>query len=199
MAVMPIYDYKMEMISVEPQKKRKIHPQKFALWLGIGSIIMMFAGLTSGFIVRKPQGDWQSFNLPMAFYFSTVAVLLSSLTIHLAVKFFKKGEQSKHRLFILITLILGVIFTILQVVGFYDLLAIRKWQNNISFQFLIAIVLVHAIHIIGGIVAIIIFFFRTFSKKFKNFTKDGLEMAAIYWHFVDILWIYLFVFFLIEL
>lgn len=187
------------MTGVKTKKNRRIHPQKFALWLAIGSIIMMFAGLTSGFIVRKPQGDWQSFALPYAFYVSTVAVLLSSLTVHLAVKAFKKQEQKKHRILILITLALGIVFTVFQVVGFYDLLAVKKWQNNISFQFLIAIVLIHAIHIIGGIITITIFYFRTFSKRFKTFSKDGIEMAATYWHFVDILWIYLFIFFLLEL
>lgn len=180
-------------------ERRKIHPQKFALWLGIGSIVMMFAGLTSGFLVRKPQGDWQSFPLPTAFYFSTLCVVLSSLTMHLAVKTFKKKEKVAHRRWILLTLILGIAFTILQVVGFYELLAVRKWQNNVSFQFLIAIVLMHALHLIGGIVAILIFFFRTFSKRFKEFSKNGIEMAATYWHFVDVLWIYLFVFFLLEL
>lgn len=179
--------------------RRKVHPQKFALWLGIGSIIMMFAGLTSGFLVRKPQGDWESFPIPNAFYLSTLCVLLSSATMHLGVKAFKKGAREVHRRWILLTLILGVAFTVLQVVGFYELIAVRNWQNNVSFQFLIAIVLVHALHILGGIVTILVFFFRTFSRRFKEFSKDGLEMAATYWHFVDILWIYLFVFFLFEL
>ena len=179
--------------------RRKVHPKKFALWLGIGSIIMMFAGLTSGFLVRKPQGDWESFPIPTAFYFSTVCVLVSSLTMHLAVKAFKEGARAVHRRWILLTLILGVAFTISQVAGFYELIAVRHWQNNISFQFLIAIVLVHALHILGGIVTILIFFFKTFSRRFQEFSKDGIEMAATYCHFVDILWIYLFVFFLFEL
>lgn len=189
----------MEMTQTKTPQKRKIHPQKFALWLGIGSIIMMFAGLTSGFLVRKPQGDWQSFHLPVAFFISTACVLVSSVTMHLSVRAFKNGLKARHRLLILVTLLLGVAFTVLQVAGFYELLAVRKWQNNVSFQFLIAIVLVHGLHIVGGIITILVFYFRTFSKKFRQFSPDGLEMAAIYWHFVDLLWIYLFVFFLIEL
>lgn len=190
----------METITNSNKKEKKgINPQKFALWLAIGSIIMMFAGLTSGFIVRKPQGDWISFGIPVAFYISTVLILISSYTMHLAVKAFKAGQQTKHRTMVLLTLLLGVGFTILQVVGFYEILAVQKWQNNISFQFLIAIVLMHALHILGGLVAILVFYFKTFSSKFKQFTSNGIEIAATYWHFVDILWIYLFIFFLIEL
>lgn len=179
--------------------KKKMHPHKFSLWIGIASIIMMFGGLTSGFIVRKPQGDWISYDLPWAFYASTVCVVLSSLTMHLAVKKFKQGNQSAHKSLIATTLILGIAFTVLQYIGFKDMLSSMTWMNNISFQFVTLIVLVHALHILGGIVTILIFFFRTFSKKFASFTPDGLETAAIYWHFVDVLWIYLFIFFLVSL
>lgn len=179
--------------------KKKMHPHKFSVWLGIASIIMMFGGLTSGFIVRKPQGDWISYDLPWAFYASTVSVILSSVCMFMAVKYFKKGNKQAHKTMIALTLILGLIFTVLQYVGFKDMLSSMAWMNNISFQFVSLIVLVHAIHILGGIIAILIFFFRTFSKRFESFTAVGLETAAIYWHFVDVLWIYLFIFFLVSL
>ena len=176
-----------------------MHPHKFSLWIGIASIIMMFGGLTSGFIVRKPQGDWISYDLPWAFYASTVTVIISSITMHLAVRQFKKGNKSAHKTMIAATLILGILFTVLQYIGFKDMLSSMAWMNNISFQFVSLIVLVHALHILGGIITIIVFYFRTFSKKFANFTANGLETAAIYWHFVDVLWIYLFIFFLVSL
>lgn len=187
------------MEQVHNSKKTKIHPHKFALWVGIASIIMMFGGLTSGFIVRKPQGDWITYDLPWAFYASTASVILSSITMHLAVKQFKKGNKSAHKKLIAFTLILGVLFTILQYVGFKDMLSSMTWMNNISFQFVSLIVLVHALHILGGIITILVFFFRTFSARFSSFSPIGLETAAIYWHFVDILWIYLFIFFMISL
>lgn len=187
------------MEQVQNSKKSKIHPHKFSLWVGIASIIMMFGGLTSGFIVRKPQGDWTSYELPWAFYASTVSVIISSITMHLAVKQFKNGNKSAHKTLIAITLLLGVFFTILQYIGFKDLLSSMAWMNNISFQFVSLIVLVHALHILGGIITIFVFFLRTFSSRFSSFSPIGLETAAIYWHFVDILWIYLFIFFLITL
>lgn len=183
----------------QTEGKKKLHPHKFSLWLGIASIIMMFGGLTSGFIVRKPQGDWISYDLPWAFYASTVCVILSSITMHLSVRQFKKGNKQAHKNLIAITLLLGITFTVLQYVGFKDLLSSMAWMNNISFQFVALIVLVHAIHILGGLVTILVFFFRTFSKRFESFTPVGLETAAIYWHFVDVLWIYLFIFFLVSL
>src|SRR5690606_14836335 len=80
----------------KPAKKGKIHPQKFAMWIAIGSIIMMFGGLTSGYIVRKSQGNWELLNLPSAFYTSTVVILLSSLTLSLALRYFKQRKMALH-------------------------------------------------------------------------------------------------------
>lgn len=175
---------------------RKIHPQKFALWLGIGSIIMMFGGFTSGYIVRKGQGNWLNYNLPTAFYISTVAVILSSITMAVAVRSFKQRKMPLHKNMVILTLLLGVAFTILQYIGFNELYAQLKWNNNVSLQFLGVIVSVHALHIIGGVIALLILFVRTFSRKVKTYSATGLEIIATYWHFVDILWIYLFIFFL---
>lgn len=180
---------------------RKVHPQKFALWLGIGSIIMMFAGFTSAFIVNKSsaQENWISFQLPWAFYVSTVVILLSSVTMHLAVKTFKSQSKVAHKRYVLISVLLGVVFAALQVVGFYDLFAKMKWQNNTSLHYIVAIVSVHAVHLLGGVIILLIMYFRTFSRRFKSFSATGIELIATYWHFVDVLWIYLIVFFLLGL
>lgn len=188
------------------REPKKIHPQKFALWLAIGSIIMMFGGFTSGFIVRKSQGGWINYKVPPEFYISTVVILLSSLTMHLAVKSFKERRMAFHKNMVALTLILGVAFTILQYFGFKDLFHELKialgqqdvWSNNVSLQFLVVIVLVHALHIIGGIVALIILFIMTFGRRVKIYSPSGIQMVATYWHFVDILWIYLFIFFLLN-
>jgi cytochrome c oxidase subunit 3 len=179
-------------------QRKKIHPQKFAMWIAIGSIIMMFGGLTSGYIVRKSQGNWQQFDLPIEFYISTVAIVLSSFTLMLAVRSFKQRNMQLHRNMVTFTLILGLAFTFLQYFGFADLYNQLRWGNNVSFQYLIVIVLVHALHIIGGVVALFILFFRTFSRKTKMYSSTGLEIVGTYWHFVDILWIYLFLFFVMN-
>lgn len=168
------------------------------MWIAIGSIIMMFGGLTSGYIVRKSQGNWEPFPLPTAFFISTAVILLSSGTLHLALRSFKQRSMSLHRNMVTLTFILGVAFTVLQYIGFKELYHQMKWSNNVSFQYLIVIVLVHAIHIIGGVVALLILFLNTYSRKVKTYSATGLEIVSTYWHFVDILWIYLFVFFIMN-
>lgn len=188
------------------KQPRKIHPQKFALWLAIGSIIMMFGGFTSGFMVRKSQGSWINYKLPVEFYISTVVILLSSLTMHLAYKSFKERKMVFHKNMVALTLILGVAFTVLQYYGFKDLynelrIAMGQdnaWSNNVSLQFLAVIILVHALHIIGGLIALVILFIMTFGRRVKVYSTKSIQMVATYWHFVDILWLYLFIFFLIN-
>lgn len=182
----------------EHTERKRINPKKFAMWIAIGSIIMMFGGLTSGYIVRKSQGNWDSFKLPTEFFLSTIAILLSSATIMIAVRSFKQRKMQLHRNMVAITFILGITFTVLQYFGFKELLQGMKWADNVSFQYLIVIILVHALHILGGVVALLVLFLQTFSKKVKTYSSNALEIAATYWHFVDILWIYLFLFFVLN-
>lgn len=187
------------MMTVEKSTQRKkIHPKKFAMWIAIGSIIMMFGGLTSGYIVRRSQGNWETFRLPLAFYISTAVILVSSLTLHMALRSFRQRRMPLHRSLVTLTFLLGIAFTLLQYFGFKDLYYQMKWNNNVSFQYLIVIVLVHALHILGGVAALLILWLRTYSRKVKTYSSTGLEIASTYWHFVDLLWIYLFIFFIMN-
>ena len=106
------------MSSVVMEQRKKIHPHKFTLWVGIGSLVMMFAGLTSAYIVKRNQANWQTFELPQIFWYSTVAILLSSVTIYLAEKAFKQREMKKYRQLLAITVVLGVLFMVSQGLGF---------------------------------------------------------------------------------
>ena len=177
------------------QQRKKIHPHKFTLWVGIGSIIMMFAGLTSAYIVKRNQVGWTSYDLPKAFWYSTIVILMSSATIHLASKAFKQREMARYRKLLLVTMVLGVLFLILQTIGF-----IQFWdkgmtlQSNVSFSFLYVIVGLHALHIVGGIIALMVMAIKLYSKKKRIYTSIPIELVCTYWHFVDILWIYLLVF-----
>ena len=184
------------MTAQESTQRKKINPKKFAMWIAIGSIIMMFGGLTSGYIVRKSQGDWETFKLPVEFYISTAAILVSSGTLMIALKSFKQRKMRLHRNMVSLTFILGILFTVLQYYGFKELLSGMKWANNVAFQYLIVIILVHALHILGGIVTLFVLFLQTYSRKVKTYSSNALEIASTYWHFVDILWIYLFLFFI---
>lgn len=178
-------------------ERKKIHPQKFALWIAMASIVMMFAGLTSGYIVRKAQGNWVMYHLPSMFYVSTVTILLSSATIFMGLKAFKKREMPKYKMLITTTLVLGILFGVFQYVGFQQLYSTNiRLDGNPSESFLFIIAGLHLLHIAGGIVALLFVFFRAFRKKVKEYSSTGLEIVSAYWHFVDVLWIYLFVFFL---
>lgn len=188
----------MSVSIVSTQQKQKMHPHKFMLWVAIGSIVMMFAGLTSAFIVKSNQTNWITVELPKAFWISTVVIVLSSLTVQMALRSFKQREMSKYRSLIGITLILGVVFVIFQWFGFQAL-----WAGQITFkgagagQFLYVIFGLHAIHVIGGVVVLLIMFMKAFFGKIKLYSAVPVEVAAVYWHFVDLLWIYLLLFFLI--
>jgi cytochrome c oxidase subunit III len=179
------------------EKKQKLHPHKFTLWVAIGSILMMFAGLTSAYIVKRNQANWQTFDLPIAFWFSTAAVVASSGTMWMALKSFKERAMSRYRMLMVATMVLGVLFIGLQIVGFQQL-----WQKgitlqgNVSYSFLYVIVGLHALHVVGGVIALIVMSLLAFSSKKRNYSTVPVELMSTYWHFVDILWLYLLVFLL---
>ena len=183
------------MSTVVMEQRKKIHPHKFTLWVGIGSLLMMFAGLTSAYIVKRNLANWQTFDLPHFFWFSTAAILLSSLTIFLAGKAFKQREMKKYRSLLIATLVLGVIFIVFQLLGFQQLYAKEiTLTGNVSYSFMYVIVFLHAAHVVGGLVALIVLFAGAFSKKTRTYNSVPVELVSTYWHFVDILWIYLLIF-----
>ena len=193
-------------------ERKKIHPQKFMMWVAMGSMSMAFAGLTSGYVVRQAQGNWRIFSLPMVFWYSSVAIVISSVTMFLGVRAFRKREMQKYKMLITTTLVLGLLFGVLQFTGFYQLChqlqqvringqvlnesSTVQLNGNPSESFLYVIAGLHLLHLLGGIIALLFVFFRAFRTRIKTYNATGLEIVASYWHFVDILWLYLFVFFL---
>ncbi len=186
------------MSAVISNERKRIHPHKFLLWIAMGSIIMMFAGLTSAYIVRKAGANWLQFDMPPIFWFSTAIILCSSLTMHLALKSFKAREMKRYRSLITITAILGVAFAALQYTGFGYLYShgvkVFGEGSNPSASFLGVIVGLHALHVLGGVIALLIIFFKAYNRRIKNYSVITVEIVSTYWHFVDILWIYLFIF-----
>jgi cytochrome c oxidase subunit 3 len=186
------------MPGVISDERKKIHPHKFILWVAMGSIVMMFAGLTSAYVVRQAGANWLQFDFPPIFWASTAVILFSSLTMHLALKSFRAREMKRYRILITITAVAGVLFAILQCDGFNYLyqhgVKILGEGSNPSASFLGIIVGLHALHVLGGVIALLIVFFRAYSTRIKSYNATPVELAATYWHFVDILWIYLFIF-----
>ena len=186
------------MATTEFEANNKIHPHKMLLWVGLGSIIMMFAGLTSAYIVKKSQANWLEFELPNLFWFSTIVILVSSFTIQMAVKKAKAGEMAQYRGFLTVTAVLGVTFIILQLRGFQALelnnFALTGARSNSAGSFLLVITGLHLLHLLAGVIALVYISMKAAVKKTSTNPVLPVELAATYWHFVDILWIYLFVF-----
>jgi len=185
----------MNTVSIE--QKKKIHPHKFTMWVAIGSIVMMFAGLTSAFIVKSNQVGWRTIDIPQVFWISTAVIIASSITLQMALRSFKQREMNRYRPLIGVTLLLGAAFIYLQWMGFQQL-----WDQKITLkgsgagQFLYVIFGLHAVHVLGGIIALIVMFIKAFTGKVKLYSSVPVEVMATYWHFVDLLWLYLLVFFL---
>jgi cytochrome c oxidase subunit 3 len=183
------------MSTVVMEQRKRIHPHKFTLWVGIASIVMMFAGLTSAYIVKRNQANWTTFDLPIIFWFSTVVIILSSVTLHISNVAFKQRDMIKYRWLVVVTLLLGITFLLMQSIGFSQLwIKGVTLTKNVSFSFLYVIVGLHGLHIIGGIIALIILFAKAFNRKVRNYNIMPLEVISTYWHFVDALWIYLLIF-----
>ncbi|MDB5276866.1 cytochrome c oxidase subunit 3 [Ferruginibacter paludis] len=183
------------MSTVVMEQKKRIHPHKFTLWVGLASIIMMFAGFTSAYIIKRNQANWVTFDLPGVFWYSTAVIIISSVTLWLAQKAFKNREMIQYRKLLVGTLVLGVLFIVLQIIGFRQLYVNgMTLKTNVSFSFLYVIVGLHAVHVLGGIIALMIMFAKAFNKKVRNYDMVPVEVMSTYWHFVDFLWIYLLVF-----
>ncbi len=181
------------------EKKVKERSFKQMLWIAMISMTMMFAGLTSAYVVSRGREDWVSFELPSAFYLSTVLIILSSLTFFLAKRSLLSGDQSRSTLFLGLTLILGLGFVFYQFNGFSQLIDAGLYttgpESNVASSFLYVITGAHLLHIFAGIIALIRVLYRNATGGYSPDDHLGFTLGAIFWHFVDALWIYLFLFF----
>ncbi len=178
----------------------KWHPKKFALVLAMAGIIMMFSALTSAYIVRKAAGNWLEFKLPALFLYNTLVLIVSSITAHLAYRYYAREDVSKYRLFTTVTFCLGVLFLVLQVIAWDQLKNIGvPLDGNPSGSFIYVISGTHAAHVLGGLGALFLGLRTAFSPyKLSAGRKLSIQLVNIYWHFVDVLWIYLIIFFILQ-
>lgn len=189
------------MSTVVSNERKRIHPYKFTLWVAMGSITMMFAGLTSAYLVRSAQDNWLEFRIPYIFWISTAVIMLTSCTIYLAGKAFRARQMPRYKTLMLITVVMGLFFIGLQLWGFKFLeqhgVLITKNGSNPGGSFLGVIFGLHGLHVLGGAIALLAVTRNAFSQKVKTYNTLGLELISTYWHFIGILWLYLFVFFLV--
>lgn len=183
----------------EEHQARTARSYKLILLFAIISMTMMFAGLTSAFVVSKSRVDWlKDFQMPLAFFVSTVVIVLSSLTFYLAKKSIQKDNYTATTNWLLATLILGMAFVVLQFVGFGEIVKMGYFftgpASTITTTFLYVVTVMHLLHLAGGIISLLIIIYNHFKQKYNSAQTLGIELGIIYWHFLDILWIYIFLF-----
>lgn len=175
-----------------------MNPKKFLLWLFVVTIIMFFASLTSAYLVRSSDGDWLHFDLPSMFWISSGVIILSSLTMQLAYNAAAKNEFEKIKIYTIATLLLGIIFLYLQVKGWGQLYANKIYlggkYSNPAGSFVYVLSLMHGFHLITGIIYLIIILLSALKQSIHSGRLLQIELCTTYWHFLDLLWIYLFVF-----
>jgi len=180
------------------QQKTKTY--KTMLWIGMVSMFMMFAGLTSAYIVSKSRPDWLTdFELPSAFWFSTIVIILSSFTFFQSVNAVKENNRKKATLFLLLTLVLGISFVVSQFIGFDQVINNGFYftgaNSNVTTSFLYIVVILHLLHLTAGMVSLLFVIYNHFKRKYNAASSLGIELSATFWHFLDFVWLYLFLFF----
>jgi cytochrome c oxidase subunit 3 len=182
------------------EKEKNARAKKMMLWFGIISLLMGFAGWTSAFIVSSSREDWLTdFQLPEAFYYSTIVIILSSLTYILAKRAVKKDDQKASTWWLYATFILGIVFVVLQFRGFSEIIAQGYYftgpTSNITMSYIFLIAAVHVVHVAAGLISLVVVLWNHLRKKYTPQAYVGMELGATFWHFVDLLWVYLMLFF----
>jgi cytochrome c oxidase subunit III len=188
------------MVGVAGQKQTSsgVHPLKFALWLIIISIIMMFAAFTSAYIVRKEEGNWLEFDLPGNLIFNTGILVLSSVFMQLAYFAAKKDNLNQLKIYLSLTLALGIAFLVGQWEAWGDLVNRQIFfggsDANPSGSFLYVLTGVHGFHLVTGLIFVLIVLISSFQFKIHSKNLLRIELCTIYWHFLGGLWVYLYLF-----
>ena len=205
----------------DPQIRKK--SRRALLWFGMVSIVMLFAGLTSGYLVRQGEGKWVEFSIPNFFIFSTIVLLLSSLPMQLALKSVRKNDTKNLKTALLLTLGLGITFVVFQYLAWSELYhngiafvstigdiktnftyipsgtetaADAAGVGNVAASFLYVLTALHVLHLIAGLLVLSVVLGKALRNKYSAENYNGVSMCAIYWHFMDGLWVYLFFFLL---
>jgi cytochrome c oxidase subunit III len=180
-----------------------MNPKKFALWLFMVSVIMIFGALTSAYIVRQAEGNWLDFEMPTMFWITSALILASSVTMHWAYLSAKKDNKEMMKVAMVITVILGLGFLVGQWLGWNELVAngiylVGRESSGVSGSFMYVISGLHGVHVISGVIFLLVVLVNVFSLKIHSKKLGLIEMCTTYWHFLDGLWLYLFVFLLLN-
>lgn len=181
------------------EQDKRDRSKKMMLWFGIISMVMTFAGLTSAYIVSSKRPDWVSgFQLPQSFGISTLVIVLSSIALFFAKRFLKSNNRKLVSVCLSLTFILGLVFVGLQIKGFEALVADGYYftgeTSTINSSYIYVLVMAHLAHLAAGIIVLSVLIYNHFRKQYKPDKMLGFTIGSTFWHFVDILWLFLFLF-----
>jgi|NOAtaT_7_FD_contig_51_140048_length_1340_multi_2_in_0_out_0_2 cytochrome c oxidase subunit 3 len=183
----------------EMNREQVFHPKKFLLWLLIVASVMLFAAFTSAYIVKRGDGNWRIFDLPAMFAYNTIVAIIGSLFMQLAYRAAKRDELSKLKTQLFLALVVGIVFMVCQYAGWKQLVADNVYlAGSASESFVYVISAVHFIHMIiaVGFVSVVIFKAYRFQVHKKNMLS--IHLCTTFYHFVGLMWIYLYFFFLLN-
>ena len=173
--------------------------KRMMLWFGIISLIMSFAGLTSAVLVSRKREDWmQDFEMPSAFLISCVLIIVSSLTFIVVKRALKNDNRTLTTIMLLLTFGLGIAFIYSQFYGFGQIVSsgynFTGPTSNVTMSFIYVIAAVHILHVVAGLISLLVVIYNHFKQKYNATDMLGMNLSATFWHFIDILWLFLFLF-----
>lgn len=182
-------------IDRQQQPMLSMHPKKFAMWIFLVSVMMLFVAMTSAYVVKKSDGNWLLFDMPQAFLFSTVLIIISSATMHWAFLATKRNQLLQIRAALGLTFVFGVLFLVSQWAGWKQLVNQDVfWVGNVSGSFMYVLTGLHAAHLLSAFIYLLWVFVMAFKYKVHSKSLLNIEMCATYWHFLGGLWLYLYLF-----
>jgi len=181
----------------QPREVMSMDPIKFMVWLFIVASVMLFASQTSAYLVKRAEGNWLEFTVPTIFTVSTVVLMISSVTMHWAYLEAKKDNFGRLKIAVAATLVLGIAFMVMQVMGWQKLVEMQVYfVGNLAGSFFYVFTFLHLVHLVLGLIALANTLWASMKMKVHSKRLRRIEVCATIWHFLDILWIYLFVFLL---
>lgn len=185
------------------EEEKRIVREKVAkplLWIAMFAMIMLFGAFTSAYIVSRGKGDWLPFELPQMFYISTAVIIMSSVAMNWTLSAAKKNDYKSMKIASLITLFLGITFVVFQFLGWSVLVEQKVFfagkDSNASGSFLYVLTGMHLAHLAFGLVALLVVWIKSILQRYNSENLLGIRLCAIFWHFLDVLWVFLFLFLL---
>jgi cytochrome c oxidase subunit III len=184
----------------EAKKPLAMNPKKFALWLFMMSVIMLFGAWTSAYLVKRADAGWAEIILPDMFWINSGIVVLSSITMIWAYLSAKRDKVDMLKLALSLTTLFGIAFLVGQYFAYLEMVELKQHLtgSNVSHSFLWILPAVHGVHIVSGLIFLVIVVVAAFRMKVHSKNLERMEMCATYWHFLGGLWLYLFVFLILN-